>query len=60
MLNNLLKKIIKSGAGRMRYVLAMAGLGIALLLILSAIQFQRQEQGFWILVAGQETLQNTF
>lgn len=40
MLNLLLKKIIKSGAGRLRYVLAMFGLGIALLLILAAIQLQ--------------------
>lgn len=40
MLNHLLKKIIKSGAGRMRYILAMAGLGIALVLILAAIQLQ--------------------
>ncbi|ANI89201.1 hypothetical protein A9P82_07795 [Arachidicoccus ginsenosidimutans] len=40
MLNNLLKKIIKSGAGRVRYVLAMIGLSVALLLILAAIQLQ--------------------
>lgn len=40
MLNTLLKKIIKTGAGRLRYMLAMFGLGIALLLILAAIQLQ--------------------
>jgi len=40
MLNILLKKIIKKGAGRFRYVLAMIGLTVALLLILAAIQLQ--------------------
>ena len=40
MLSDLLKKIIKTGAGRLRYVLAMIGLSVALLLILSAIQLQ--------------------
>lgn len=40
MLHTLLKKIIKTGAGRVRYTLAMIGLGVALLLILSSIQLQ--------------------
>ncbi len=40
MLFTLLKKIIKTSAGRTRFVLAFVGLSIALLLILSAIQLQ--------------------
>lgn len=40
MLNDLLKKLIKSGAGRIRYVMAVTGLSIALALILSAVQLQ--------------------
>jgi hypothetical protein len=40
MLNDLLKKLIKSGSGRIRFVMAIAGLSIALVLILSAVQLQ--------------------
>lgn len=40
MLFPLLKKIIKTSAGRLRFVLAFVGLSIALLLILAAIQLQ--------------------
>ncbi|HEX8332615.1 MAG TPA: FtsX-like permease family protein [Segetibacter sp.] len=40
MLNQLLKKIIRSGVGRSRFFMAGAGLTIALLLILSAVQIQ--------------------
>ena len=40
MLFTLLKKIIKTSAGRLRFVLAFVGLSIALLLILAAIQLQ--------------------
>lgn len=40
MLNDLLKKLIKSGSGRVRFVMAIAGLSIALALILSAVQLQ--------------------
>ena len=40
MLNDLLKKLIKSGSGRIRYVMAIAGLSIALVLILCAVQLQ--------------------
>jgi hypothetical protein len=40
MLNNLLKKIIRSGVGRSRFFIAGAGLAVALLLILSAVQIQ--------------------
>lgn len=49
MLQSLLKKIIKTGSGRLRYILAMIGLGIALLLILSAIQLQAN---YWQLLHG--------
>jgi cell division protein FtsX len=40
MLNELLKKLIKASAGRSRFVMAIVGLSIALLLILSAVQLQ--------------------
>jgi hypothetical protein len=40
MLNQLLKKLIRSGAGRIRFYLSIAGLGIALLLILAGVQLQ--------------------
>lgn len=40
MLNQLLKKIIRTGVGRGRYIMAGVGLSIALLLILSAVQIQ--------------------
>jgi hypothetical protein len=40
MLNQLLKKIIRTGVGRGRYIMAGIGLSIALLLILSAVQIQ--------------------
>ncbi len=40
MLNILLKKLIKTSAGRSRFVLAGTGLSIALLLILSAVQVE--------------------
>ena len=40
MLQHILKKIISTGVGRWRFVAAGAGLSIALLLILSAVQLQ--------------------
>ncbi len=40
MLFTLLKKIIKTSAGRTRFIMAFVGLSVALLLILSAIQIQ--------------------
>lgn len=40
MLNQLLKKLIRTGSGRTRFVLAIVGLSVALLLILSAVQLQ--------------------
>lgn len=40
MLFQLLKKVIKTSAGRTRFVLAFVGLSVALILILSAIQLQ--------------------
>lgn len=40
MLNTLLQKLIKAGAGRSRFVMAVAGLSVALLLILGAVQLQ--------------------
>ena len=40
MLNNLLKKIIKTASGRTRFVMAVIGLSVAMALILSAVQIQ--------------------
>ncbi len=40
MLNDLLKKLIKTGAGRSRFVMAIIGLSVAMILILSAVQLQ--------------------
>jgi cell division protein FtsX len=40
MLNNLLKKLIRAGAGRSRFVMAIIGLSVALVLILGAVQLQ--------------------
>lgn len=40
MLNILLKKLIKTASGRTRFVMAVIGLSVALLLILSAVQIQ--------------------
>jgi len=40
MLNQLLKKLIKASSGRTKFVLAVIGLSVALLLILSAVQLQ--------------------
>ncbi len=39
-LNQLLKKIIRTGVGRSRFIMAGIGLAIAMLLILSAVQIQ--------------------
>lgn len=43
-LNALLKKLIRSGAGRKRYFMAVTGLSVAILLILSAVQLQANYQ----------------
>jgi hypothetical protein len=39
-MNQLLRKIIKAGVGRLRFIMATVGLGVALLLILLAVQTQ--------------------
>jgi hypothetical protein len=40
MLNQLLRKLIRTSAGHTRFILAVVGLSVALLLILSAVQIQ--------------------
>ena len=40
LLNRLLKKLIRTGAGRKRFFLAFIGLSVAMLLILAAVQLQ--------------------
>ncbi|MEP6684085.1 MAG: hypothetical protein ABJA35_12530 [Parafilimonas sp.] len=44
MLNQLLKKLIRTGSGRSRNTMAMVGLFIAMLLILAAVQIQSNYQ----------------
>jgi len=39
-LDQLLKKLIRAGAGRKRFLMAVAGLSVAMLLILAAVQIQ--------------------
>ncbi|MDB5210388.1 MAG: hypothetical protein JWQ30_1215, partial [Sediminibacterium sp.] len=39
-LHSLLKKLIRSGAGRKRFFMAVIGLSVAMLLILTAVQIQ--------------------
>lgn len=43
-LNNLLRKLIRSGAGRKRFLMASAGLSVAMVLILAAVQIQANYQ----------------
>ncbi len=40
MLNHLLQKLIKAGSGRTRFIMAVVGLSVAMILILSAVQLQ--------------------
>ena len=40
MLNELLQKLITTGAGRSRFIMAIIGLSVAMILILSAVQLQ--------------------
>ena len=40
MLNQLLKKLIKNSAGHAKFAVAVIGLSVATLLILSAVQLQ--------------------
>jgi hypothetical protein len=44
MLNQLLKKLIQTGTGRSRNTMALVGLFIAMLLLLSAVQVQSNYQ----------------
>lgn len=57
-LNILLKKIIRTGAGRNRYVMAMAGLSIAMLLILTAVQIQANYQDLLYSKNNQDSIAN--
>jgi len=40
MLNSLLKKLVRKASGRTKFIMAIIGLSVALLLILSAVQLQ--------------------
>lgn len=57
-LNILLKKIIRTGAGRNRHVMAMAGLAIAVLLILTAVQIQANYHDLLYNKSNQDSIAN--
>lgn len=58
MLNNLLKKLIKTGAGRTRFALAVVGLSVGLLLILSAVQIQMNYNDLLNSKSNQDSIAN--
>ncbi|MEP7318841.1 MAG: hypothetical protein ABI921_08860 [Panacibacter sp.] len=58
MLNQLLKKLIKTSTGRTRFVLAVIGLSVALLLILSAVQIQANYNELLYSKTNQDSIAN--
>lgn len=58
MLNLLLKKLIRSGAGRLRFLLATVGLSVAMLLILSAVQLQANYNSLLYSKTNQDSIAN--
>jgi len=58
MLNNILKKIIKTANGSGRLVLAVAGLAIAMLLILAAVQLQANYNSLLYSKTNQDSVAN--
>ena len=58
MLQQILKKIISTGVGRWRFVAAGAGLSIALLLILSAVQIQANYHELLYGAGNQDSIAN--
>ena len=58
MLNQLLKKLIKTSTGRTRFVLAVVGLSVALLLILSAVQIQANYNELLYSKTNQDSIAN--
>jgi hypothetical protein len=58
MLSLLLHKIIRSGIGRSRYIMASVGLAVALLLILSAVQVQVNYNDLLYAQSNQDSIAN--
>lgn len=58
MLDSLLKKLIKTSAGRTRFILAVTGMSVALLLILSSVQLQRNYNDLLHSKTNQDSIAN--
>ena len=58
MLNQILKKIIRTGVGRARFLMAGIGFTIAMLLILSAVQIQVNYNELLYGKSNQDTIAN--
>lgn len=58
MLNQLLKKLIKASSGRTRFILAVIGLSVALLLILAAVQLQANYNTLLYSKTNQDSIAN--
>ncbi len=57
-LNHLLKKLIRTGAGRKRFVMAAVGLSVAMLLILAAVQVQADYNALLLSKSNQDSIAN--
>ncbi len=58
MLNLLLKKLIKAGSGRTRFIMAVIGLSVAMILILSAVQLQANYNDLLYSKTNQDSIAN--
>lgn len=58
MLNNLLKKLIKTGSGRTRFVMAVMGLSVAMILILCAVQLAANYNDLLYSKTNQDSIAN--
>jgi len=57
-LDHLLKKLIRTGAGRKRFVMAAVGLSVAMLLILAAVQVQADYNSLLLSKSNQDSIAN--
>ncbi len=57
-LNQLLKKLIRNGTGRKRFVMALLGLSVAMLLILAAVQIQADYNELLLSKSNQDSIAN--
>ncbi len=57
-LNHLLRKLIRTGAGRKRFVMAAVGLSVAMLLILAAVQVQADYNSLLQSKSNQDSIAN--